>query len=344
MTQNPLISVIVPIYKAEKYLSDCIESLLAQTYPHMEFILVDDGSPDNSLKICQEYAAKDSRIRVIQQENAGCSSARNAGLQAATGEYIGFVDSDDVISPETYQVALETLLHTQADWVMWNMSVQNRYVSAGLTSGQEYQALLCNSIINKGIGPSTCVELFSAELIRRHQIHFRPEIKRGDDLFFVLHYGRYAKNIYYLADKHFYHYVYNPQSLSHSFHADAFDYPLKHFKALEDIFSPLEGSVYLPYIQARFARDIHDVFHTYMHKNNPLPFRKRLQNVKDFMNSPLVVSFLKPGYEKYLPKHQVFIIRLLEKRQYVLAWFFQSLGLWLRAKKWAVKKFIVDRC
>ena len=92
-----MVSIIIPVYKVEKYLSKCIESIFKQTYFDLELILVDDGSPDNCPMICDEYAKKDSRIRVIHKKNGGLSDARNAGLEIATGEYIGFVDSDDWI-------------------------------------------------------------------------------------------------------------------------------------------------------------------------------------------------------------------------------------------------------
>ena len=92
-----MVSIIVPIYNVEKYLSKCIDSILAQTYNDIEVILVDDGSPDNCPKICDEYAQKDNRVIVIHQKNAGVSAARNAGLKAAHGEYIGFVDPDRCI-------------------------------------------------------------------------------------------------------------------------------------------------------------------------------------------------------------------------------------------------------
>ena len=92
-----LVSVIIPIYKAEKYLSMCVDSVLNQTYQNLEVILVDDGSPDNCPAICDEYAQKDKRIRVIHQKNAGLSMARNAGLDICTGDYITFVDSDDAL-------------------------------------------------------------------------------------------------------------------------------------------------------------------------------------------------------------------------------------------------------
>lgn len=105
-TPAPLVSVIVPVYKVEKYLAECIESVLAQTFKDFELILVDDGSPDNSGKICDDYAARDSRIRVFHKENGGVSSARNLGLDKARGEWITFVDSDDKLFPN----ALEALI------------------------------------------------------------------------------------------------------------------------------------------------------------------------------------------------------------------------------------------
>lgn len=99
----PLISVIVPIYKVEPYIHRCVDSILNQTYSNLEIILVDDGSPDNCGKICDEYAKKDYRIVVIHRENGGLSAARNSGLDICNGEYIGFVDSDDFICPEMYE-------------------------------------------------------------------------------------------------------------------------------------------------------------------------------------------------------------------------------------------------
>ena len=96
----PKVSVIVPIYKVEKYLRQCIDSIINQSLKDIEIILVDDGSPDNCPKICDEYKKIDSRIKVIHKKNGGLSSARNAGMKIATGEYIGFVDSDDYVSKE----------------------------------------------------------------------------------------------------------------------------------------------------------------------------------------------------------------------------------------------------
>lgn len=103
MTEKPLISVIVPIYQVEKYLKQCLDSILNQTYRNLEIILIDDGSPDRCGDICDRYASLDSRIKVIHQPNTGLSAARNAGMDIATGEYISFIDSDDYIDPHFYE-------------------------------------------------------------------------------------------------------------------------------------------------------------------------------------------------------------------------------------------------
>lgn len=116
--QEALISVIVPVYKVEKYLKPCVDSILNQTYKNLEIILVDDGSPDNCPKICDEFIEKDNRIKVIHKENGGLSDARNAGIDIATGEYLAFVDSDDYIDSCMYERLLEKLIENNADVAM----------------------------------------------------------------------------------------------------------------------------------------------------------------------------------------------------------------------------------
>lgn len=113
--QNAKVSVIVPVYNVEPYLRKCLDSILAQTYQNLEIILVDDGSTDKSGTICDEYAGRDDRIHVIHKENGGVSSARNAGLTAADGEYIGWVDADDWIEPDMYAYLLSCILRYGAD-------------------------------------------------------------------------------------------------------------------------------------------------------------------------------------------------------------------------------------
>jgi glycosyltransferase involved in cell wall biosynthesis len=115
MSCGPKISVIVPIYNVEAYLPRCIDSILSQTYRNIEVILVDDGSPDNSGKICDRYAGEDDRIKVIHRENGGLSAARNSGIDCATGEYLAFVDSDDYVKEDFIEFLYELMCKADAD-------------------------------------------------------------------------------------------------------------------------------------------------------------------------------------------------------------------------------------
>ena len=118
MNKNALISIIVPIYNVDSYLRKCFDSIISQTYSDFELILVDDGSTDDSPKICDEYARKDDRIIVIHKKNGGVSSARNAGLNVAKGEYIGFIDPDDYIVSEMYECMVNAIEKYKSDMVV----------------------------------------------------------------------------------------------------------------------------------------------------------------------------------------------------------------------------------
>ena len=164
----PTISIIVPVYNVEPYLRRCVDSILAQTFTDFELILVDDGSPDNCGAICDEYAEKDSRIHVIHQENGGLSAARNAGIDYAHGEYLCFVDSDDLLSAEYCRLLLDALAHTNRKIAACSMlrfeeeSVlppQNNSVTLGNIKKMPY-ALFLKKQMNKEIEIGVCNKLF----------------------------------------------------------------------------------------------------------------------------------------------------------------------------------------
>lgn len=122
---NMLISVIIPVYKTEKYINRCLESVTNQTYRNLEIIIVDDASPDNCPEICDEWAKKDSRIIVLHTENKGVANARNTALKIASGDFIGFVDSDDYIEPDMYEQLINTLLNNNADVAVCNYQIND---------------------------------------------------------------------------------------------------------------------------------------------------------------------------------------------------------------------------
>lgn len=151
------ISVIVPVYKVEPYLRECVDSILAQTYTDFELILVDDGSPDNCGAICDEYAAQDSRIRVIHQDNGGLSAARNAGLDIARGEFVTFVDSDDAIHPEYLSFLLEIHYKTGADISVCHFLRYSEEIPEAELCGIEISAEMT--------GRQSCYELYGEEAV-----------------------------------------------------------------------------------------------------------------------------------------------------------------------------------
>ena len=129
---NELVSIVVPIYNTEQYISKCIESLINQTYKNLEIILIDDGSTDNSFNICKKYQKEDERIKLFHKENGGVSSARNYGIKKATGEYICFCDSDDYYSLEALTIMTDTIRDSNADLCCFGRyggSFENKYIS-----------------------------------------------------------------------------------------------------------------------------------------------------------------------------------------------------------------------
>lgn len=166
----PLISVIVPVYKVEAYLDRCVQSIVDQTYQNLEIILVDDGSPDNCGAMCDAWAAKDSRIKVIHKENGGLSDARNAGIAIANGEYIGFIDSDDWIDLSFFQVLIDLSIQTSAD-----ISECNFIKTSGDIPYIEYsnEITLCNAeeALEKHISITMFKQVVWNKLYRRNIVH-----------------------------------------------------------------------------------------------------------------------------------------------------------------------------
>lgn len=184
---SALISVVIPVYNAAGYLDACLQSLQAQTYPDWEAIVVDDGSTDASPDLCRAWAARDSRIRVLRQENAGASAARNAGMDAAQGEYLAFLDSDDRLDPDYLQILFQTLDGTDLavcgiHGLPHPAAIPAEVVSLDVLrhTPSRYAGLLyINYVFNK---------LYRRDLICRHDIRFPDQMHRGEDAYFVQEY------------------------------------------------------------------------------------------------------------------------------------------------------------
>ncbi len=218
MQNKPLISVIVPVYKVEKYLKKCVESLQNQTYKNLEIILVDDGSPDNSPKMCDELMENDCRIKVVHKENGGQSSARNVGLEIAKGEWIAFVDSDDYIDQDMLEKLYQAIEENQADMAVCSarlVNEQGHILSSSKESGEvkcyaeseAYDQLiptLNNSVWNK---------LFKKELLGK--LLFPVGCIHGEDFIFLLEYLRNVRKVV-IIDVQKYNYLQREGSVTSS--------------------------------------------------------------------------------------------------------------------------------
>lgn len=221
------VSIIVPVYNAEKYLDKCISSILSQNLDNWELILVDDGSGDNSGMICDEFAAKNNRIKVIHKDNAGVSAARNTGMQHATGDYIGFVDADDWIKPDMYSRMLEYGRRNNADIVMCDAFT---VYSNGKAEADTITALNGDNILTKEnitsdllleIAGSVWRCIYRREMIQMNNIQFPVGIKFSEDRIFNLYAIGKADAVVYMKEGLYNRYV-NLESAVHSFHTDYF--------------------------------------------------------------------------------------------------------------------------
>lgn len=227
MDKQPLISVIVPVYNVEQYLSKCVESILGQTYTNLEIILVDDGSPDNCGKMCDEYAAKDKRVKVIHKENGGLVSARNAGYDIMSGDWHMYVDSDDWIDANMCEKLVKALVKCPDVDMLYCKYVQelgNKTIkgkgewhcqeSFKIYKGDECKELARNTLNYKaGIATPIC-KLIRTDYAKKHGIKHDDRLRQGSEgLEFSLRAFYYAQKVMFI-NMYSYHYLYNPNSIT----------------------------------------------------------------------------------------------------------------------------------
>ena len=222
-----LLSIIVPVYKVEAYLDKCVRSILGQTYTDLELILVDDGSPDRSGEMCDAWAERDSRVRVIHKSNGGVCSARNAGLDAAGGEYIAFVDSDDWLDPGMY----ETMIQQNCDVILcdcfkeypgsrelYTHDIRPGFYDRKQLVTEYFPHLLMMENVEYPATISNWVMVFRRELAE--DIRYLTGVRYSEDLLFGAQLMYRAKSFCYLKGQAFYHYRMNPTSATHKFVPD----------------------------------------------------------------------------------------------------------------------------
>ena len=255
------LSVIVPIYKVEQYLNKCIESIINQTFDDIEVILVDDGSPDGCPLICDGYASKDCRVKVIHKKNGGLVSARKAGVQAAMGRYIAFVDGDDYIDADMYQEMCAIAKSTGADIVVegikyiyannievWKDSVKTGYYNKEILEKNVYPRMMCHSNkMERSVSPSLCNKIFERKIISSVITNMNEKIRDGEDAAVTYPCFLKAESVYFWQEGCGYNYQINLESMSNKYDKNWVENASEYCRWIEDNISneKLQESVLL---------------------------------------------------------------------------------------------------
>ena len=291
--KQPLISVIVPVFKAETYLEKCVNSILNQTYKNLEVILIDDGSPDNCPTICDNLSKLDSRIKVIHKQNGGVSSARNAGLKIATGEFLTFVDSDDYILPDFIEKSAANITKNTDLIVAGHTVIDDEKNVKKITLKTQNNANIMQNIENfmqfliDGHFDVLVDKLYKRSLI---DFVFEEGLRLGEDRVFNLNYFSKIKGSIETVDNAGYIYVFNTNSACHQKRDDVFEtlkislVKLKEF--LINHFNTIQNENYFKLVSSFVALCIK--------RTNVSSMKKLKQQLK---SEPLVVEYI----EKYKP-------------------------------------------
>lgn len=329
--EETLISVVVPIYRVEKYLDRCIESLVKQTYTNLEIILVDDGSPDRCPEICDAWAMRDSRIRVIHQENAGLGMARNTGIEAAFGQYICFIDSDDYIVPEMFAEAYKALRQYQAELVAFGMMKVNQYgeiVSSLIPKGQKLcyrgkevqEVFLPDWIDNRYKGvqiQNLCLSawscLYSMELIRRTNWRFVSERELiSEDSYSLIQLANEI-NCVVVLEKAFYCYCDNETSLTRTYRPDRYEKIRKFYTAC---LSMAKQQGYSKFVQDAIAGVTFSFVIAAMKQiaESGLTRKQKKEAVATIVEDPVMVEILRTVKNRYGGYARKLLIFVMQKR------------------------------
>lgn len=345
MEKGKLISVIIPVYNVEKYLDRCMKSVINQTYENLEIILVDDGSTDNSGKMCDEYVYKDKRIKVTHKKNNGLGMARNSGLSIAKGEYVAFVDSDDEVALDMYSKLYYCAEKNKTDICYCGCTDilnDKRYTGIpplklkfqGREVYEEFVVMLMGSLPENNdslyTGGSVCSSIYRKSLIVGNNILFYSEKEKyiSEDLIFNIDVCKFAKSITILPESLYYYYK-RAGSLTTSYREDRFEKGIVLYNKLKkeaeeiDILDLAEvrmKNTFLHYLISCVKTEVQ-----FINKN---AVKKTYNNIKEICNNSIVKEILRTfPIELVCIKQKIFLKCI--KRQYI----YIVIGLsWLKIK------------
>lgn len=329
--QNPLISVIVPIYNVEAYLDRCVKSIVAQTYKNLEILLVDDGSPDNSPGMCDDWAKRDERIRVIHKKNGGLSSARIEGQKQATGDWITFLDSDDWMELNCFEFLVDKMAsYPSAELLMfaWVKDFGNKiqHYTYNLKEDYLYAGDECKELeakmldFNNYIGDAVC-KLIRRDFLESHNIYHEERLKQGvEGIVFSLKLFDTVQHAVFF-NQPFYHYFYNASSITGRMNIETTFLLADGLAWMDDFIKDkphhalLEESFKSRVVAAIVTSMLRGIFSPH----NKFSYQMRVAKAKEFLQKPIVQKYLqKYRNDSGLPKSKEVVASMLFERKFFL--------------------------
>lgn len=345
----PLVSIVVPIYKVPKrFLRQCIEGCINQTLKDIEIILVDDGSPDDCGKICDEYAAKDQRIKVIHKENGGLAAARNSGFDAVTGETMMFLDGDDYLELNCCEIAYKKLKEQNAELVMFDQIVD--YGNSGVVMhsfkgnpqgldlekyqtkndelkfvGKECQELQLRILNFNGRIAMAFQKLMVTDFLRKHNIRHVDELSQGmEGYVFNVQLFNHVKAAYYIPEL-LLHYVYNTQSITHKPSERNYHLCVKCLEWMGNYIKQCEqyGRLQAGLRYRALFLIVNTAISCYFSPLYEGAHHERVNKMKSFMNQPLISDAMRYGVRSNLDTQRKIVLLALQYHQW---WVLSVLG------------------
>ena len=239
-----MISIIIPIYNSEKYLKECLTSIQQQSYKNFEAILINDGSSDGSIKICEDFCLKDDRFRLFDQQNQGVSKARNKGILVSKGENIMFVDSDDYLECDALKIINSNIKNSDLFCFGYSLLFKNKKTQVLLkNSSNNFNYISKNILLDNYLGGYLWNKVFKRVILKDNNICFKENVHFCEDLLFVNDYLKYCYNIYYL-NLSLYNYRMRKSSVSYNFYSeknisilDSYETLAKMYKTIDEVYN-----------------------------------------------------------------------------------------------------------
>lgn len=324
------VSVIIPVYNAETYLPQCIESLINQTLKECEFIFINDGSTDKSKQIIEEYRQKDNRIKQLNQANGGVSSARNAGLKIAHGKYIGFVDADDYVEADMYESLYTAAIQSEVDIVFSNFESEIDGHKVITKYHFPVSQLLDRNYIETEIKPyflksedlnTVCNKIYISEIIQKHDLSFPQKLSLGEDGYFNMEFFCFSQNALYLD---YTGYKYREVQGSATRNLDKKDY----FKRAIEVYQSKTPQNFIPHLAEaeikklkaiKLIKSVMAYIYIYINSSATLTFSARYKYIKQMITHHHVRESL-PYYKKHerlTGRYERFLLNMIEKKSCV---------------------------